>query len=273
MSLKKVVDQNILRDHFNSEKLISFLRSGNFAILHDYTSFESTKGNAKINLRRSIEILKQYPKQVLILKAIRDIIRITNHSTIIPKDLIDIETTRNVKNIFRIIDTNDELLAKNTQIANDWFKKCEHDAVLEINNLRSYKEKFTVNELQMYREWRTSNKIFKEKIVTLAISEGWQILNSHGYAKENFTLHANCLVFRYSLAIQLLRLDWIQKAKFDNRHVNQILTDLIDAMYYTIGTYFNGCLTADKLSKKILEKLKDVLKICYKSENFLGNEQ
>jgi len=62
--MKKMIDQNFLGSP-NSD-LEEYLKKGNFIVLSDYACMEMYKGESVKNLRKSLEIIKKYPKQVLI---------------------------------------------------------------------------------------------------------------------------------------------------------------------------------------------------------------
>jgi hypothetical protein len=63
----KVIDSSMLQ----SEELLSFLSSSrdNCAVLTDYAGMEAHKGDALATIYRSMEIVAQYPKQVIVLKS------------------------------------------------------------------------------------------------------------------------------------------------------------------------------------------------------------
>jgi hypothetical protein len=64
---EKVVDSNYLR----SPKLLAYLRerTTNYVVLTDYAAMEAFKRNPLNTLRHSMEILSDYPRQVIVLKS------------------------------------------------------------------------------------------------------------------------------------------------------------------------------------------------------------
>ncbi len=267
---RKVVDQNYLRLSTKESGLMQYLKDGNIAILHDYTALESTRGDAQINLRRSIEVVKNYPKKILFLKDMRDVIRITNNTIVNPDDLIDRKTTVFSSLVFNIIETEDELLKQNSEIANNWFSEKDRNAQDEIDSLRTFKSGFIQKELKQYANWYSASIELKQKIVSLALEDAHAIWITHGYkTEENENIRANSFIFRFSLAVTLLCLKWIENAMFEKSHSSRIASNLIDATYYVLGTYFDGCLTNDRLSQDISSKLFDCLRVCYEPENIM----
>lgn len=71
-----MIDQNFLGSP-NSD-LEEYLKKDNFIVLSDYACMEMYKGESVTNLRKSLEIIKKYPKQVLILKNTSQIIKLDN---------------------------------------------------------------------------------------------------------------------------------------------------------------------------------------------------
>jgi len=64
---EKVVDSNYLR----SPKLLAYLQetTTNYVVLTDYAAMEAFKRNPLNTLRHSMEILSDYPRQVIVLKS------------------------------------------------------------------------------------------------------------------------------------------------------------------------------------------------------------
>ncbi|RDJ01383.1 hypothetical protein B5K06_33615 [Rhizobium grahamii] len=63
---RKVVDSNAMQ----SEALRSFLSSStnNCAVLNDYAAMEAYKGDTLISIFRSMEIVCEFPRQIIVLK-------------------------------------------------------------------------------------------------------------------------------------------------------------------------------------------------------------
>ena len=64
--MRKVVDSNFLQ----SDELRDYLSksAGNYVVLTDYAAMEAYKGDTLGTIYRSMEILADYPKQVIVLK-------------------------------------------------------------------------------------------------------------------------------------------------------------------------------------------------------------
>src|SRR5258708_3432617 len=83
----KVVDTNYLQ----CEALRSYLAAStdNYAVLTDYAAMEAYKGDALNWIYGRMEILAQYPKQVLILRGLQDICRLNGRAAASQESLID----------------------------------------------------------------------------------------------------------------------------------------------------------------------------------------
>lgn len=73
--MKKVIDAN----YFQDPALTDYLRSDkrNFVVFPDYACMEAYKGSAIKNISKSIEIVSQFPDQVIVLKGTRDIVKLS----------------------------------------------------------------------------------------------------------------------------------------------------------------------------------------------------
>jgi hypothetical protein len=89
---RKVVDTNFLQD----EALRSYLSAsiGNYSVLTDYAAMEAYKGDSLARIYDRMEILAQYPNQVLILKGTQDICGLGRKAVTSQAPLIDEIQTR-----------------------------------------------------------------------------------------------------------------------------------------------------------------------------------
>jgi len=65
--MRKVIDSNFMQ----KEKLRSYLAASteNYAVLTDYAATEAYKGDTLASIFHSMEIVADYPKQAIVLKA------------------------------------------------------------------------------------------------------------------------------------------------------------------------------------------------------------
>ena len=69
--MRKIVDEN----YFQDTALDKYLSSSekNYAVLTEYVSMKAYKGNTLKSIFKSLQILRNYPKQVIVLKGARRI--------------------------------------------------------------------------------------------------------------------------------------------------------------------------------------------------------
>ncbi len=90
--MQKVVDSNFLQ----SDGLRDYLSksSANFVVLTDYAAMEAYKGDTLASIFRSMEILAQYPKQVIVLKGTQIVCGLRGRNAGLQRRLIDERQTR-----------------------------------------------------------------------------------------------------------------------------------------------------------------------------------
>ena len=89
---RKVVDTNCLQ----SEALRAYLSASahNYVILTNYAAMEAYKGDTLKSIYRSMEILAQHPKRVIVLRGAQDICALNGHAAASLEPLIDEVQTR-----------------------------------------------------------------------------------------------------------------------------------------------------------------------------------
>ena len=90
--MRKIVDSSFL----NSDELRAYLSksSKNYAVLTDYAAMEAYKGDTLSSICHSMEILAQFPKQVVVLKGTRAVSGLVGRPAGLQRRLIDDEQTR-----------------------------------------------------------------------------------------------------------------------------------------------------------------------------------
>src|SRR5687767_8813886 len=89
----KVIDANYLR--IPAPELESFLQaeSSNRVVFNEYACIESYKGNALENIRRSMEVVCRYARQVVVLKGAMEITNLQSRQAMKREDFVDNEMT------------------------------------------------------------------------------------------------------------------------------------------------------------------------------------
>jgi hypothetical protein len=89
--MRMIIDSSVLRD----PALETFLQSSadNRAVISEVTAFESYKGNPVRNASHNYEICARFPRQILILRCVRDIIEAERDRPLTPVQYVDPEQT------------------------------------------------------------------------------------------------------------------------------------------------------------------------------------
>ncbi len=89
--MRKIVDSNYLQ----SECLRTYLSASrdNYAVLTDYAAMEAFKGDTLVSIYRSMEILADYPKQVIVLKSTGVVCGLRGRRKGLQRRMIDEEQT------------------------------------------------------------------------------------------------------------------------------------------------------------------------------------
>jgi len=85
--MRKVVDSNFLQ----CEKLRAYISASpdNYVLLTEYVAMEAYKGDTLKSIYRSLELLAQYPKQVIVLKGTQIVCGLTGRDAASQEPLID----------------------------------------------------------------------------------------------------------------------------------------------------------------------------------------
>lgn len=72
--------------------------------------------------------------------------------------------------------------------------------------------------------------------------------------------YINTYIFRYTLGVVYLNLDWIISGSNNLSNSEKLRNDLVDVSYATYATYFDGVLTKDKKLMETYSRMRDALR-------------
>ncbi|MBP1852850.1 hypothetical protein [Rhizobium halophytocola] len=100
---RKVVDSNAMQ----SEALRSFLSAStsNYAVLNDYAAMEAYKGDTLISIFRSMNIVCEFPRQIIVLKTTGRICSLAGRARGLQRRMIEERQTRDFPNFCRRVST------------------------------------------------------------------------------------------------------------------------------------------------------------------------
>ena len=258
--MKIVVDSNKLQ----SEALRMFLSNStsNYAVLTDYTAMEAYKGDTLASIYKSMSILRDFPTKVIVLKSTRLVSGLRGRSAGLQRRLIDNAQTDNfpsyVQQLYQaqrgdisiqklLLDHGreatrhlDRMLVSNTT----------GTAIDDIAKLYSKEERRTIRLGETYSD-DLIDKIVRNifQIARLAFSNHPNVRKIPVYAEL-----PNTFIFRVSLCIYLLALDWGAKGGVRNANQKTLRNDFVDMLFAAYATYFDGLMTADAKLLRIHSK-------------------
>lgn len=249
----QVIDQNYLREP--NPELHQYFAAGNFVVLTDHAGMESHKGNALLNLKRSMEIVSKYPAQVVVLKNWYQISRITQRgSKHLRPLLIDVETTRLFDSFCKqtyALDENSpsaglaEIERKNRE-ANQFFTERVQYAEMVLEAIKKYRGAFPTEQMKQIRLGTYfGNKELLRRMMTHIVDIAARMMRKNGYLIKRPDFAKNNYMFRWGLAGYLLSIKWLAEGGYENLPIQKLHNDIIDTTYAAYATYFDGLLSRD----------------------------
>jgi len=259
--MKKVIDSNFLQ----SEALRAYLLKSptHHVVLTDYAFMEAYKADTLFILYRSMEILSQYPKQVIVLKGTLIVGGLSGRSAQLQKRLIDVRGTRGFpdycKELLAAQRGNQELQAHllyKAHAARDQMDRIAVNAEEFRPVLEAITDLFTDEEQKILRTGSPYTAKMGEKMISHICLMAAFLLKKHptGVKMPNAREVRNTFIFRLALCMHLLAHRWISVGGVGSTKVAKIRNDFVDVSFAAYATYFDGILTDDKKLKEIYAK-------------------
>jgi hypothetical protein len=263
--MRMVVDSNFLQ---NSELRQYLSKSkSHFAVLTDYAAMEAYKGNTLVSIYKSMAILSEFPKQVIILKGTQTVCGLHGRLSGLQRRLIDDRQTNefhiyckrligaeNGDERFRaqLLGLGREATAQMDRVLADGEKIAEHIEVLA--------KTFTDDELRALRTGSAMPNGMAEKIFKNIMLVAGFLFRDHPRAKKlpPWNEAPNTFIFRLAICLYLWALRWISVGGARGAKPNTILNDMIDLNFAAYATFFDGLLTSDR---KLSYLYKDAMRV------------
>jgi hypothetical protein len=265
--MRKVVDSNYLQD----DRLRIYLSAShdNYAVLTDYAAMEAFKGDTLVSISRSMEVLSQYPKQVIVLKSTGVMAMLRGRRKGLQARMVDHEQTSGFADWCKGLEKaqlGDVALQKQLldagRDASAHLDRMLADAKTYADNVEVAAKNYDAAQLKILR----ANKPYTSELIDKVIDN---ILN---LAALLFAGHPkivklppamelpNTFIFRYALCGYLLALRWIEVGGAKNVKVERLRNDMVDASFAAYATYFDGLLSADIKATELYRDAKVLLK-------------
>jgi len=257
--MKIVVDASGLRPP--SPRLESHLQRSrqNFVVLTDFASMESMKGDGEVNLPRSLEILRHYPQQVIVLRSTEHIMRLRPRSKGVLGRLIDPEQTAGFSQwchqIFVERHSNPWIgfdLRQKSKAANVYFEYALKGTQKVRTGIELMLKNYTTEDLRSLRKREPISDALHERVVRDIMHTTAIVFRDS--SNQAMPAAADALwsyQFRYALCAYLLVLKWFGDGGHDSVPDARLRNDFMDMTYAAYATYFDGLLTNDQKMRDI----------------------
>jgi hypothetical protein len=256
--MRKVVDRNYLQ----SPELRDYLAATrkNRVILTDYVAMEAFKGDALQNIVTATNIIREFPRQVVVLKSTGVISTLKGRRCGFTRRMVDRDQTRGFpewcEGLARAVAGDKDLerqIIENGKEADAHLDRMRDDQQSYGANLERMAENFTEAELKVLRKHEPITGDMFEKIQSHVLEMAAFLFAAHPHFTElpparelPYTFN-----FRYAMAGYLVALRWMSAGGAKNVKPAKIRNDIVDATYAAYATYFQGLLSSDARANDI----------------------
>jgi len=256
--MRKVIDSNFLQ----TEELRSYLAasSNNYAVLTEYTAMEAYKGDTLISIQKSMNIVSDYPEQILILKSTRAICSLRGKSRGLQNRLIDQVQTREFSKFVKTLRSAqrgdraaEKHLLKHGRDADKHLQGMLDDASDRGANINRFFKLYSKEERRSLFAGPPYTSELIDKITQSVLYIAGRLFQEHP-DEPKWPTHTELpytYIFRSSLCIYLLVLDWIALGGFQDALPETHRNDFVDMTFAAYGTYFDGLMTSDSKPARI----------------------
>lgn len=261
--MKLVIDSNRLQ----STELRTFLAKSqsNVAVLTDYVAMEAYKGDTLVGIFKSMEILSEYPRQVIVLKGTRSACAQRGRLAGLQRRLIDQAQTEGfpefVENLRRAErgDTNlQRQLLEHGKEATAHLNRMLADAESTAAVIEDIARLYSKEERRQVRVGEVLPAAVVDKIVKSVLHIAAQAFRQHPDVNfvPKYDELGNTFIFRIALSTYLLILDWGARGGARDANPAKFRNDFVDMNFAAYATYFDGLLSADAKIRRLHGELR-----------------
>ncbi|MET4232651.1 hypothetical protein ABIA85_005940 [Bradyrhizobium sp. LA6.10] len=264
-----VIDTNGLK----SDELKEYLSDpSNVAVLPDFAILETLKiGDAK-GISDQLATCAERPKQIKVLKPTYSVagLRSRRRSRGLQRRLVDKKQTAFFKTFCGKVEgakDGDQLLQKQLksrcEAASFDLEKIVKNQETFTANLAEHAKNYTEAELKILRKGEPITPELFSKITGHIFDLLLWLLATHPYFKKlpDFKTLPNAFLSRFAVAGYVVALRCIKEGGANGASAENIGSQMVDAMFATYATYFDGILTKDRRCQEIYDATSDVLKV------------
>lgn len=260
--MRVVVDSNAMR----SEQLRSYLaaKKSNRAVLIDYASIEAYKSNPLVTVPNTMEILGDFPQQVLVLRATGIIAKQSSKLPAYVRRMIWDEYTA----FFPVHAASVPFLREYEagMVRGAFWLHSKAQDVLSLfppERLRDFHAAtdglFSVDQVAELRRGYRSAATLLQLLEMASRMAAYRLEDESIFGDHNLIEVINHFQVRHVLAKIILSIHWI----LDGRQTlsdERLRNDQVDAVFATYGTYFNGLMSADRRANRLHVELREVIR-------------
>ena len=229
---------------------------------------EAYKGDAAVSIFKSLQILADFPDQVVMLKGTKEIGGLDAvapgiaERMIVPANVHRFsETSLALKQAHRGDCEVLQAIQEHEKAAKQHMDRILVDAGELTPALKDIESLFTSSEIKAIRtEYPYSlNVINKTLIAANQLYHNFRLSHPSKLKSIARKRRWNSFLFRFSLASVIYVITWMRQGSAENRKPERVRNDLVDLNFATFGTYFNGLMTGDHRLQETHAELRAVL--------------
>jgi hypothetical protein len=265
--MQSVVDSNFLQ----RQELRAYLAGSheNQAVITDYAAMEAHKGDTLKSIYKSMAVLCEFPKQVVILKSTTIVCGLRAQVADLRQPLIDRDQTDHFSAYCRQLRAAREgdlelqrCLLEHGRVATAQMARVQADVAIMPDVFADMAMTFTKDEISILRHKKLLTEVILDKLMRNTMILAASFFKNHpnaGWLPAARDL-PNTFIFRFSLCAYLLHLDWISQGSPSVVKPEKLRNDMVDLNFATFATYFDGLLSADKKLTRIYAQADYVLR-------------
>jgi len=265
--MRKVIDSNYLQ----SGALRHYLSASkdNLVVLTDYAAMEAYKGDTLKSLSRSMAIVSEFPRQVLILKPTSKIVGLLGRQKGLQRRLIDQRQTSGFPKFCADLSAArsgnkalEKSLVRMGKEASEHLGRVMSDAAKIPEAINDFVKDFTQHELYVIRKGDPLTRELVDKIVKQAMTTAAILGVNHPQSRGFPSIDElpNTFLLRFALSGIVYLVHRIEFGGFGETKPEKLRNDVVDLSFSAYATYFDGLLTNDKKLVSIYELTEALLR-------------
>jgi hypothetical protein len=230
---------------------------------------EAHKADTLETLYRSMAILGEFPRQVIVLKGTQTVCGLSGRASGLQRRMIDQQQTQNfAEYCWHLAAARRGDLYIQAQLLDvaRWARQ-QMERILgdmkefdgAVDDLAST---FNTNEIQKIRKGSPYTRTMVEKMLAQISMRARALFDRHPRATRLPPPHElpNTFLFRTALCVYLLLKRWISVGGAHQTKPEKLRNDMVDVNFAVFATYFDGLLTADRKIAEIYREMDWLLK-------------